>query len=102
MTGQQKYSPLSDFLGKQTTDRFAISITELEGIIGFPLPPSAKVHPAWWSNQNPPISQTKAWASVGWNAFPNLKTGAITFSRRDSSGGSKIAPPAQIREKLLL
>ena len=41
-----------------------LTFSEIEAIIGRPLPQSAKEHRAWWAN-NPLHSQGRAWLNAG-------------------------------------
>lgn len=43
-----KYRALWAWLRNQTSDRFSSTFTEIEEIIGMPLPPSSRRHPAHW------------------------------------------------------
>lgn len=87
-----KYAPLADFLRSQTESVVRLKFTEVEKILGFTLPHSARRHPAWWRNSHSGGSHQWAalWGDAGWK-----KTGLdreqeiITFSRL-SEGDSAI------------
>lgn len=76
-----KYRALRDWLLEQESDRITVSLADIENILSFNLPKSAREHQAWWANQNPPSSQSLAWTSAGWRAFPNLRTQTVRFER---------------------
>jgi hypothetical protein len=63
-----KYDPLSDFLRKQRTDQIPLTFAEIERIVGFKLPRSAKEYRAWWSNNPSNSVMTKAWLEVGFES----------------------------------
>lgn len=76
-----KYRPLTDWLMTQTVDSTTVSFNELEVVIGFPLPPSARSHlPYWYSVRN---SLGKAIAAAGFKPRPvNLTSETVTLIRR--------------------
>src|SRR5689334_12923571 len=78
-----KYDPLNQFLAEQTEDEITLSFDRLERLLGFPLPDSARHHPAWWANQNPPSVQSRAWTSAGWRASASLSSQHVTFRREN-------------------
>ena len=61
------------------------SFAEIETILGFKLPPSARRHREWWGNQSNGNGhvQSLAWTSAGWDAANvNLEIESLTFCRR--------------------
>jgi len=60
-----KYNPLSDRLAAHTGDEWGASFSELEAVLGFPLPKAAQTGRAWWAN-DPDKSHSRAWAAQGW------------------------------------
>lgn len=76
-----KYSPLSDFLGRQGREAVRLDFDEFEKIVGAPLPASALNHQAWWAN-DPGHSQARAWITAGWKTQNLSLTGrTVTFVR---------------------
>jgi hypothetical protein len=62
-----KYEPLAEFLKDFRGDAWEASFSEIEDVLGFPLPPSAHEHRAWWANQyRGNHSQAKGWINAGW------------------------------------
>ena len=45
-----KYDRLKEYLMNSGKEAIEISFAEIENILQFPLPSSAYVHNAWWSN----------------------------------------------------
>lgn len=68
MAAKGKYHRLYTHLCRLTTQEWRTTFSEVETIIGFGLPPSARLHRPWWSNQSGRIghSQALAWAAAGW------------------------------------
>jgi hypothetical protein len=65
-----KYDPLQDFLEPLASHlaEVTLSFDQIEGILGFDLPPSAYKHRAWWSNPSSPHQHpyAQAWLAAGW------------------------------------
>jgi hypothetical protein len=65
-----KYDPLRVFLDSAVThvSELTLSFQQIECILGFTLPPSARRHRAWWANPSTrhdhPYAQ--AWLAAGW------------------------------------
>lgn len=85
------YQPLADLLAGRKGDRWDASFTDIEAVLGRPLPRSAYRHQAWWANQNGAgHSQTYGWRSAGWRtARLDLERQRVTFERDRQS-----SPPA--------
>jgi len=77
-----KYEPLTEHLRRQPKDYVEMTFKEIEDIIEEKLPPSAKVHRAWWSNNRENKSMASAWLASGFrSARVNMKAGKLTFRR---------------------
>lgn len=66
-----KYRLLWQWLRTQQGDRLEVTMAEIEGILGFPLPPSSRRHPAHWSGYEG-SAVARAIADAGWRARPDL------------------------------
>ena len=68
MATRGKYQRLYTHLCSLTTREWRTSFSEIESIIGFELPASARLHRPWWSNQTGGNghSQALAWSAAGW------------------------------------
>lgn len=76
-----KYLPIADFLGAQETGRVRLGFSDVESILGAPLPKSAAEYQAWWAN-DPGHSQAKAWMEAGWQTENlNLSGQTVEFVR---------------------
>ncbi len=75
-----KYAPLARHLRRQSA-AVSMSFAELEDLLGDSLPPSARRHQAWWSN-DPAGShvQAHAWMDAGWRVTSvNLRAERIVL-----------------------
>lgn len=63
-----KYSPLTQYLGSVKRPEVRITFRDIEDILGFGLPPSARKHRAWWSNNPQNSVMTKAWLAAGYQS----------------------------------
>ena len=63
-----KYRNLYTYLCNRPYPEWRTSFSEVESIVGFELPPSARLYRPWWANQNLANghSQTLAWRVAGW------------------------------------
>jgi hypothetical protein len=60
-----KYDPLFQHLS-QSTGAVQLQFIDVEKILGFPLPSSARRHAAWWSNSGGTHVQSAAWQAAGY------------------------------------
>ena len=67
MANRGKYQRLYTHLCSLTTEEWRTSFSEIEYIIEFDLPASARFHRPWWSNQTGGNghSQALAWSAAG-------------------------------------
>ncbi len=63
--GRVKYDPLLRWLARRETVAVELPFREIEGILGAPLPRSAKIHPAFWAAGN---HLGRLLAGIGWRA----------------------------------
>lgn len=78
------YAPLADHLHAAGTSLAQLSFEQVEGILGRPLPASARRHRSWWSNGSSGThSHAAAWTGVGWVVDSvDFTTGTVRFRRR--------------------
>jgi predicted kinase len=80
-----KYEQLGQYLDMQSRPEVILAFSEVEAILGSSLPPSAYKYPAWWANEDSPLtihSQCSAWMAVGYRAFANVPAGEVRFVRK--------------------
>ena len=62
-----KYDALGAFLRRQDACEVPMRFQEVESVLGFPLPKSARDYSPWWANQTTSgHSQCRAWMEAGW------------------------------------
>lgn len=90
-----RYEPLGKYLSSRPDSEWQAGFSDVEQILGFPLPNSARRYTAWWANQQGAgHSQVRGWRDVGWRtAAVDLGGESVRFERveRQESGGSEMA-----------
>ena len=68
MANRGKYQRLYTHLSSFTAREWRTTFSDIEIVIGFELPASARLHRPWWSNQagGNGHSQALAWTAAGW------------------------------------
>jgi hypothetical protein len=63
-----KYAPLYQHLVKWRGKEWRATFSEIEKVLGFRLPDSARIHRPWWANQGERggHSHALAWEMAGW------------------------------------
>ena len=91
MAKRGKYGPLHDFLIQRfllhpTQKEWKTTFQEIERILGFRLPNSARIHRPWWANnqgQGGGHSHALAWEMAGWRTAEVDLAGESLVFRRD-------------------
>ena len=81
-----KYQPLYQYLSGLQAQDWRTSFSEVEAVIGFELPPSARLHRPWWGNQRGGNghSHALAWSVAGWEtAEVDMEGETLLFRRTD-------------------
>ena len=78
-----KYDPLYEYLRSLSSDTWRASFGEIEEVLGFKLPTSARKYSAWWDNEvDGTHVQARAWVEAGWEATElDLGFERVTFVR---------------------
>lgn len=84
-----KYQPLADYLKALKSDEWRAYFDEIERILGFRLPTSARKHPAWWANDRVAHPHSIAWLDAGWESGEVALRGEHVLFRRV---GPAVAP----------
>ena len=63
-----KYDPLGMFLQGQNLSEVPMTFADIERVTGVKLPPKAKLHRAWWSNNPSNNVMTKVWLDAGFRS----------------------------------
>lgn len=87
-----KYEPLAYYLADLPRDRWLATFSEIERVLKFELPPSARRHDAWWSNSRKGNhSQAKAWIDAGWYIVSvDRRNEKVVLARAPSAGATEI------------
>ena len=97
-----KYEPLSTHLQAAKSGEWAATFAQVEQVLGFSLPPSARKYREWWSNQaGAGHSQARGWQDAGWQVWKvDLEGEKVIFRRRPSTGSRAAAVPGETVEAL--
>ena len=77
-----KYYPLFNHLYHSGRDELTLTLSEIETMLSSPLPASARVQRAWWSNRTTGAVQSAAWLYAGYHAVDlDLANGRVTFRK---------------------
>lgn len=98
-----KYEALEAFLQEKGFEEIPLSFSEIEKIIGRKLPPSARKHRPWWSNNPSNSTITHAWLNAGYKTERvDMGSEKLVFRRmrrKPSTPTPPAAPPAQAEER---
>ena len=90
-----KYDPLTQHLTARNQLRIAMGFGELEHLLGFDLPASARKHRAWWSNNPSNSVMTKAWLRAGYHSEQvDLAAEKLVFARLNAVEQGLVATSA--------
>ena len=90
---QAVYEPLTDYLKAQPGPGITLRFTEVDDLLGAPLPPAAW-SAAWWSNTQPNSVHQRAWLCAGWRvARVDVWAQTVTFEREAGDGIEHRAGP---------
>jgi hypothetical protein len=85
-----KYDPLRHFLEARVSSETPMTFAEIEKVLGFHLPDSARKFPAWWSNNTGTHVGVSAWRDAGFRtARVDIGSEQVTFVRE--AGGARAA-----------
>ncbi len=97
-----KYYPLEQHLKSNGGSTIPMTFREIESVIKDSLPPSARKHRAWWSNNTSNSVITHSWLKVGYKtAKVDLDNESLVFERVDSGKDSIHGAVAGIGKKQL-
>lgn len=88
-----KYSPLSEALRHRVGARWTATFADVESILGFALPRSARKYREWWANQHGGgHSQAKGWQDAGWQVGKvDLDREQVEFRRLGPGMSGRVA-----------
>jgi hypothetical protein len=79
-----EYGLLEKYLRDRYANRLILTFGEIEDLLGFSLPPLARVDLAWWDGGDfaaTPSAQSFAWSLAGRTASVNLTAQNVVFER---------------------
>ena len=74
------YRLLFKYLRDRFADRVVLTFNEIEDLLGFSLPESARLEHEWWLIE--PSPQSQSWTLANRSAVANLTSGRVVFDRR--------------------
>ena len=92
MANRGKYQRLYTHLYGMEAHEWRTSFSEIESVMGFELPASARLHRPWWSNQagSNGHSQALAWSAAGWEtAEVDMAAETLLFRRKPTEAVSR-------------
>ena len=99
-----KYDPLSARLAGHAGPEWRASFAELEEVLGFPLPKTARTGKTWWKS-NAAAAHARAWTEAGWEvADVDQAKGLVTFRKIAAPmvAPAPARPPATTDEPAIL
>ncbi len=78
------YKSLYQDLENRYANTVVLTFAEIEDLLGFTLPDSARVHQEWWANNDPndtPPPHSRSWTLASRTATPNLHAQTVVFER---------------------
>jgi hypothetical protein len=76
------YRPLYEFLNSRFADRVVLTFAQIEDLLGFPMPPTARTEIGWWTRTDTPDAEHQhAWQLAKRSAVPNLRAMTVAFER---------------------
>lgn len=92
-----KYEPLAKHLKKLPRDEWDASFEEIEDVLDFVLPPSARRHRSWWGNSyRGNHSQAEGWIGAGWETREiDLRKSKVRFERTSQGGRRQVGTDLQ-------
>lgn len=89
-----KYDPLTKALERSDRASVPMSFAEIERVLGFELPRSARTYRPWWSNDAGYHTQARSWLSAGFRASEVSLEGEEVVFLRDASVAAEEQPSA--------
>ena len=86
-----KYEPLEQFLSRQERAEIRMTFKQIERVLGFALPNSARAHRPWWANETAGHVHARSWLQAGFETAEVDMAGERLVFRRMS-----ISPPSPL------
>ena len=87
LTVSPPYAALNAHLNATCSSDVSLTFEEIEAILGFALPPVARLHKEWWTDGDSAADapQLRAWSLAGRRAYANLSARSVSFERSPTS-----------------
>ena len=83
-----KYKALYEYVENRYANTVVLTFAQIEDLLGFTLPDSARVHHEWWGNNDPndntPHPHARSWTLAHRTATPNLQAQTVMFERKQT------------------
>jgi len=79
-----KYKALYEYLENRYANTVVLTFAQIEDLLGFTLPDSARVGQEWWADRAPndtPPPHSRSWTLAGRTATLNLQAQTVVFER---------------------
>ncbi len=79
-----KYKALYEYLDNRYANTVVLTFAQIEDLLGFTLPDSARVHQEWWANKDlnvTPPPHWRSWTLASRTATSNLQAQTVVFER---------------------
>jgi hypothetical protein len=79
-----EYQALYEYLENRYANTVVLTFAQVEDLLGFTLPDSARVDHAWWAATAPndtPQPQSRSWTLASRTAKANLQAQTVVFER---------------------
>ena len=80
------YQALYAYLENRYANTVVLTFAQIEDLLGFTLPDSARVDHEWWanndSNDNTAHAHSRSWTLASRTATPNLQAQTVVFERK--------------------
>lgn len=87
-----KYQPLADHLAAHSGNVWPATFAEVEGVLGFSLPKTARTHSAWWANEGQ-NAHARAWTAQGWRVGDVDRKAETLIFKKDDAPVTVVEPP---------
>jgi hypothetical protein len=78
----QAYLSLHRYLVARFSNVVVLTFSQIEDLLGSPLPETAKMDPAWWDSEDQRnFGHSNSWRLANRGAIVNLKARTVTFER---------------------
>ena len=79
-----EYMSLHEYLETRYADTVVLTFGQIEALLGFALPESARREPEWWADgdaDDTPSAQARSWTQAHRTATANLLAHTVSFAR---------------------